>query len=428
MKDLTPAQKHVVLLALRAMARHNRGRLPHGAFKAVAARLGHCPRTPSRLWHAYKDAIDDPALLSRLGSKRKGRCGRKPIAIDAIVAAVPAVDRLTVRAAAAKTGLTRTTIWRKIKRGLLVVKSARLKPALTAASRAARLQYCLDRIIHDEDADVLRFTGMHDGVFVDEKWFFIDLVHRRYILLPHEPVPQPTTRHKNHIIKVMFLSAVARPRRDTHRNKNFDGKLGIWPFVAEKVAVRASKARPRGALVVEPSPVDRGAYTKMLLEKLVPALLLKWPRDTRNIWVQQDNAGPHVKAGLLWSGQGLSVTMVCQPPSSPDFNILDLGYFNSIQALQQKSRCSSVVELLRVVQHSFANLPKKNLENVFYTLFRCMEASMLIGGYTTYKMPRSHKAKLRKIPGALDALEHCSLEAWLTATEALEALNAPGIV
>jgi hypothetical protein len=214
MKDLTPVQQHVLLLCLRDLARANHGRLPYGAFKAVATRLGYQRRTPSRLWHAHKDAIDDPALLSRLGAKRKGRCGHKPIAIDAIIAAVPAVDRLTVRAAAAKTGLSRTTVWRKIKMGLLVTRCARLK----------------------------------------------------------------------------------------------------------------------------------------------------------------------------------------------------------------------LVDLLRVVQHSFANLPKKNLENVFYTLFRCMEASMLIGGYTTYKMPRSHKARLRKTPGAMDTLEHCSLEAWLTATEALKALNATGTV
>ena len=130
---------------------------------------------------------------------------------------------------------------------------------MTAASRAARLEYCLDRIVHDEDADVLRFMGMRDGVFVDEKWFFIDLICRRYILLPHEPVPQPTTRHKNHIIKVMFLSAVGRPRRDTYRNRHFDGKLGIWPFVVEKVAARSSSSRRRWT----ESPIPRCFYRSL---------------------------------------------------------------------------------------------------------------------------------------------------------------------
>jgi hypothetical protein len=427
MKDLTPAQQHVVLLFLSDLARNNRGRLPHGAFKAAAMRLGYCRRTPSQLWHAYKTELENPNLVNLLGAKRKGRCGRKPIAIDSLIASVPSADRLTIRCVAAKTGIARTTVWRKIQTGILVTRTSRLKPTLTPASRAARLRYCLDRIVHDEALDVLKFEDFNDTVFVDEKWFFIDLVSRRYILLPNEPVPRPTTRHKNHIVKVMFMSAVARPRRDVNRNRHFDGKLGIWPFVVTAVAVRSSKARPRGTMVVVPTTVDRPAYTDMLLQKLVPALLDKWPRDVRHISVQQDNAGPHIKPGLLWAGHGLEVTMVCQPPSSPDFNILDLGYFNSIQALQQKSRCKSVVELLRVVQLSFANLPKQSLENVFYTLFRCMESSMLIGGYTTYKMPRSHKAKLRKTPGALDSLEHCSLEAWLSATEALEALDTPTV-
>jgi len=190
----------------------------------------------------------------------------------------------------------------------------------------------------------------------------------------------------------MFLSAVARlrPRRDRNRNRNFDGKLEVWPFVVRTKAVRASKHRPRGAEVVVPTAVDRAAYMGMLLSKLVPAIFDKWPRDIKTIYVQQDNAGPHVQEGLLWSGSGLKVQMVCQPASSPDFNILDSGYFNAIQALQKKQRCKTVLELLWTVQQSFVKLPKVALENVFFTFFRCMESSMLVGGLTTYKLPRSH--------------------------------------
>ena len=36
---------------------------------------------------------------------------------------------------------------------------------------------------------------------------------------------------KQHIKKVMFLCATARPRFDHGRNAWFDGKLGIWPIV-----------------------------------------------------------------------------------------------------------------------------------------------------------------------------------------------------
>ena len=62
-------------------------------------------------------------------------------------------------------------------------------------------------------------------------------------------------------------------------------------------AVLASKHRPRGAEVVVPMAVDRVAYKNMLLSKLVPAIVAKWPRDVKIINVQQNNAGPHVQDG-----------------------------------------------------------------------------------------------------------------------------------
>ena len=32
-------------------------------------------------------------------------------------------------------------------------------------------------------------------------------------------------------MKVMFMCAVVRPRWDSHANRHFDGKIGIWPFI-----------------------------------------------------------------------------------------------------------------------------------------------------------------------------------------------------
>jgi hypothetical protein len=428
MKELTPAHRATVLLTLAATIDPKRGsKLPHGAYVAVATRLGHSTRTVRRLWKAHGHRATDPNLIQYLGNRRKGKCGQKPIDVvklQAAVAAAPLEARHTYRSTAHATGFARSTIWDKVGRGDLRAHTTRLKPALTAASRAARLNYCLDKIQADVDAGMARFHNFEDTVFLDEKWFFVDVVRRTYVLAPYEDAPTPTTRHKSHIVKVMLLAAVARPRHDRGRNRAFDGKLGIWPFVVETVAVRSSKNRPRGAPVVTPTTVDRDAYWSMLLRCLVPAILTKWPKDSiKTIKLQQDNAGPHLPAGAFWSGRGLALEIVCQPASSPDFNILDLGYFNSIQALQQKRRCKSVVELVQVVKQSFVDLPRFALENVFYTLFRCMEASMLVGGLTTYVIPRANKAKLRKTPGALDRLELCSSDAVVAARAALNELS-----
>ena len=48
----------------------------------------------------------------------------------------------------------------------------------------------------------------------------------------------PTRRCQNwkHLIKVMFLAAVACPRFDTEGVCTFDGKIGMFPFI-ERVAI-----------------------------------------------------------------------------------------------------------------------------------------------------------------------------------------------
>jgi hypothetical protein len=70
---------------------------------------------------------------------------------------------------------------------------------------------------------------------------------QKIYLVEGEEAPQSKTRHKGHIIKVMFLAAVARPHFDDVTGESlFDGKIGICPFVEEKAAQRASANRPRG--------------------------------------------------------------------------------------------------------------------------------------------------------------------------------------
>ena len=45
-------------------------------------------------------------------------------------------------------------------------------------------------------------------------------------LAPNEAEPIRKTKSKRHRKKVMFLVAVAKPRRHHNKQKDFDGKLG----------------------------------------------------------------------------------------------------------------------------------------------------------------------------------------------------------
>ena len=63
--------------------------------------------------------------------------------------------------------------------------------------------------------------------FLDEKWFFISEKELLMYLTEGEEPPDRFCKHKSHILKVMFLCAVARPRFDEEGNEIFDGKIGI---------------------------------------------------------------------------------------------------------------------------------------------------------------------------------------------------------
>ena len=193
--------------------------------------------------------------------------------------------------------------------------------------------FCLDKIgengLHND---------LYDEVHLDEKWFYMTRDHSHYILAAGESDPHRTTRHKGHIEKVMFLSAVARPRWDSHRKCNFNGKIGIWPIAEKFAAKRNSIRRPAGTLVWKNLPMDRRLYREVLIQKVLPAIKEKFPAgDLQNmcLTLQQDNAPAHVAVNDAAVTEeiarlGLNLKLVNQPPNSPDLNINDLAFFRSL--------------------------------------------------------------------------------------------------
>ncbi|KAF0685303.1 Aste57867_22778 [Aphanomyces stellatus] len=193
----------------------------------------------------------------------------------------------------------------------------------------------------------------------------------------------------------MFLAAFARPRHDAHRNRHFDGKIGIWPFVEQTVALRKSKNRPKGAIVTTPQSVDGVVYNNIIMNKVVPAIQERFPKGGRpgGIFVQQDNASPHktVTTDTLMSHGVSGISMTNQPANSTDFNVLDLGFFNAIQSLQQKKQSKSIDELISIVEEAYYELPSETLGKTFVTLQKVMELAMHDSGGNNYKLPHMRK-------------------------------------
>lgn len=79
--------------------------------------------------------------------------------------------------------------------------------------------------------------------------------------------------------------------------------------------------------------------------KCFPAINAKFPFITETPFIAEEyHAEPHISPTTMRipSNGGHSFQSINQPPNFPDFNILDLGYFNSIQNVQYKTVTRSI--------------------------------------------------------------------------------------
>ncbi|OMO51145.1 hypothetical protein COLO4_37789 [Corchorus olitorius] len=207
---------------------------------------------------------------------------------------------------------------------------------------------------------------MYIVIHIDEKWFYLTKQSQKYYLLPDEEDSLRTCTSKNFIGKVMFLVAIACPRFDALGGEIFDGKIGVFPFMTREPARRSSINRPAGTLETKSiTKVDRDTMRKYLIEKVLPAIKEKWPReDLRSpIFIQQDNARPHIVA---------------------------------IHSLHYQEAPINVDELVAAVEKSFHGYPAGKSNRIFLTLQQCMIETMKARGSNRYKIPHISKAMLER--------------------------------
>ncbi|ETI34286.1 hypothetical protein F443_19154 [Phytophthora nicotianae P1569] len=105
----------------------------------------------------------------------------------------------------------------------------------------------------------------------------------------------------------------------------------------------------------------------------------------------------------------LKCTSIAKPPRRPDFNVLDLGFFSSIQAHQYRKRVYNVEQLVDAVESGFVELKSVTLSKSFLTLQSVLEQAMLDRGGNTYKIPHLGKDKWVRLGDLLLSLP-CSSE------------------
>ena len=308
---------------------------------------------------------------------------------------MPPGQRRNLRDIAANIKCSKSKVALLVKSGALNRIRVNIKPMLTPRHKNLRTTF-INQFVDTWGI----YSPMYDRVHIDEKWFYLLADGGARYAPDGDDAEFVCCTHKNHIPKVMFLCAVARPRKFADGTK-WDGKIGVWPFADWQQAKRSSKNRAAGTPELKPYSVNRDKIRGMILQQLIPAIHKKWPAADTNkaIVIQQDNASPHLLANdpeFLASGAGKELTLSLhnQPAQSPDLNVLDLGIFAALQAEQRKSNPRDLGGLVDVVTDAFDNLSADTIERVFVTLTACMNATLENGGGNFYKLPHLKKAKL----------------------------------
>ena len=158
----------------------------------------------------------------------------------------------------------------------------------------------------------------------------------------------------------------------------------------------------------------------------MPAIREKFPSVSKDhkIRIQQDNARPHAKSGDMTINaagkeDGWDISLTCQPPNSPDLNVLDLGYFKAIQSIQHQMCPATVDELIQCVRDAYWQQPIETTENVFLSLQKVMECIMVEKGGNKYTLPHIGKQKIRQSCEQMPLTLNCSDDAINSALELL---------
>jgi hypothetical protein len=85
--------------------------------------------------------------------------------------------------------------------------SSAIRPHLQDHHQFARVLYS----VANHDIDSGQYHDYFDSVHVDKKWFFLTEGQLNLYIVPGETVHVRLVGHKSHILKLMFLAAIARP-------------------------------------------------------------------------------------------------------------------------------------------------------------------------------------------------------------------------
>ncbi|XP_057521627.1 uncharacterized protein LOC130801764 [Amaranthus tricolor] len=364
-KNLTTQQRERIMQKLLS-ALNKKGKPAQGTINALAIEFEVCRKTITRLWNDVKKQMTNNTTVINLNSKRWGKEASNKIKFDEEkFKAIKYELKGTQHSVAKQMEVSQSTVCRWKRNKVIRRHTNAIKPTLNENNKLHRLSFALSKCEYNEQNDAFKFKPYTNVVHIDEKHFYLT--------------------------------------RETQSDVFFDGKIGIWPIITQEPTKRSSKNRKRGEMETKPiQSITKEHIREMLITNVLPTIRAKWPAElSKHIYIQQDNAKPHIAhndRGFLEEAMkdGFNIQLVQQPPNSPDMNVLDLGFFRSIQALQYQKSAYNVKELLKAVNNVFQNLSPQCLRFVFITLQACMIEVMKKQGGFDYHIPHMNKTKVAR--------------------------------
>ncbi|VFQ68065.1 unnamed protein product [Cuscuta campestris] len=328
------------------LQKYKDGKLQHGCIKSVANDFKISDRSVRDLWRIAKAQLDT-GLAIDVSCRWQGNTGKKSPTKDfSKLSQLPFHQRQALRAISHFLNVSTTTAHRWLKEKKIKRHSNAIKPFLCEKGKLKRLKYCLS-FISPTSLPNPTFYDCYDYIHIDEKWFNLSKPKATFYTLPGEDDPYRT----------MEIKAVPKITRDVMRS--------------------------------------------MMIQQLLPAISAKWPGTSKQVIIQQDNAKPHIDINdpefVSASKEGdWDIQLQFQPPNSPDLNVLDLGFFRSIDALSDKTAPRSMRELITNVTMSYDQLTAHTLNNVFLTYQEVMGEVLKQKGGNDYKIPHMGKERLAR--------------------------------
>jgi hypothetical protein len=404
----------------------NGEKFPHGFISKLSRDLEITRKTCRDIWTRGQAAVELTVgiFLDGRANQRRGLKYDKAV-FKLVVQNANKRGRSTVRDIAGIAEIPCTTVFRymtvhKIFYSLIHVP----RPKLTPWHCANRVAYCRSQIAPEIAGIAPHYEAQYHTFHLDEKWFYVDKLRRRVYLTEDEPPPLVQWKNKNFIEKIMFLAVVGRPIKVSELGEErddgdwyWDGKVSFHPLVT---LGNISRRGPNvGNPCVKPVSIGKKEFEEFLCEKVLHDIAHVVPVELfdRPIYIQLDNATPHkieTGPGSKFYDKvqeiGIDVRLKFQPSQSPDMNICDLSFFNSIQSLYYKipELENDKYKQIDAVMECWNNYDPRKLNFAWLTLFTNYNNILACGGTNGYRIKHMGKERLERaglLPSVINVVD-----------------------